>query len=240
MSALDAVRYGRSERLYRARTSLSVTARVLTRYRSRLAADWPKQLQKLLPVSRPFLDAAIDSGGGPLGTQLIRLLRDGAIIACYGQTTMQPLDMPMALVLKNVEIRGKFPSMRVAAAKSTWADPLSSLRSLSLCDVVLCISSGSTMGSREEFFSAVRLIGEKKIQPVVDSVLNGLGDAEKGFQLLKEGGQFGKVRLDLSRARHDSPVAGDASLQADSAAAAALDDRSQVAIQIANDEKSKM
>ena len=71
-----------------------------------LAADWPKQLQKMLPTSRPFLDAAIDSGGGPLGTQLIRLLRDGAIISCYGQTTMQPLDMPMALVLKNVEIRG--------------------------------------------------------------------------------------------------------------------------------------
>ncbi|KWU43914.1 NAD(P)-binding protein [Rhodotorula sp. JG-1b] len=125
-------------------------------------ADWPKQLQKMLPTSRPFLDAAIDSGGGPLGTQLIRLLRDGAIISCYGQTTMQPLDMPMALVLKNVEIRG------------------------------------STMGSREEFFSAVKLIGEKKIKPVVDSVLNGLGEAEKGFQLLKEGGQFGKIAIQIA------------------------------------------
>jgi NADPH:quinone reductase-like Zn-dependent oxidoreductase len=51
------------------------------------------------------------------------------------------------------------------------------------------------MGSREEFFSAVKLIGEKKIKPIVDSVLNGLGEAEKGFQLLKEGGQFGKVGL---------------------------------------------
>lgn len=55
------------------------------------------------------------------------------------------------------------------------------------------------MGSREEFFSAVKLIGEKKIKPVVDSVLNGLGEAEKGFQLLKEGGQFGKVRLGFLR-----------------------------------------
>lgn len=70
------------------------------------AEDWPKQLQKLLPASRPQLDAAIDSGGGPLGSQLARVLRDGAIIACYGQTTMKPLDMPMALILKNVEIRG--------------------------------------------------------------------------------------------------------------------------------------
>ncbi|POY76375.1 hypothetical protein BMF94_0572 [Rhodotorula taiwanensis] len=132
--------------------------------------DWSKQLLKLLPSSRPYLDAAIDSGGGPLGTQLIRLLRDGAIISCYGQTTMKPLDMPMALVLKNVEIRGE-------------------------CDR-FC---GSTMGSREEFFSAVKLIGEKKIKPVVDSVLNGLGEAEKGFQLLKEGGQFGKIAIQIAK-----------------------------------------
>ncbi|BGP57626.1 hypothetical protein JCM8202_001001 [Rhodotorula sphaerocarpa] len=125
--------------------------------------DWPKQLQKLLPASRPQLDAAIDSGGGPLGSQLARVLRDGAIIACYGQTTMKPLDMPMALILKNVEIRG------------------------------------STMGSREEFFSAVKLVRDKKIQPVVDSVLSGLGEAEKGFQLLKEGGQFGKIAIQIAQ-----------------------------------------
>lgn len=53
--------------------------------------------------------------------------------------------------------------------------------------------SGSTMGSREEFFAAVKFIGEHEIVPVVDTVLTGLDEAEKGFQLLKRGGQFGKV-----------------------------------------------
>jgi len=51
------------------------------------------------------------------------------------------------------------------------------------------------MGSREEFFSAVKFIGQHKIVPVVDTVLSGLEEAEKGFELLKQGGQFGKVRL---------------------------------------------
>ena len=49
------------------------------------------------------------------------------------------------------------------------------------------------MGSRQEFFEAVKFIGEHKIQPVVDTVLTGLDQAEKGFELLKQGGQFGKV-----------------------------------------------
>jgi D-arabinose 1-dehydrogenase-like Zn-dependent alcohol dehydrogenase len=55
------------------------------------------------------------------------------------------------------------------------------------------------MGSREEFFSAVKFIGQHKIVPVVDTVLSGLEEAEKGFELLKQGGQFGKVRLLFSR-----------------------------------------
>ena len=49
------------------------------------------------------------------------------------------------------------------------------------------------MGSREEFFAAVQFIGEHEIVPVVDTVLTGLDEAEKGFELLKRGGQFGKV-----------------------------------------------
>lgn len=54
------------------------------------------------------------------------------------------------------------------------------------------------MGSREEFLAAVRFIDKHKIEPVVDAVLAGLDDAERGFELLKQGGQFGKVRAFLS------------------------------------------
>jgi hypothetical protein len=51
------------------------------------------------------------------------------------------------------------------------------------------------MGSRDEFFAAVAFIAKHEIHPVVDTLLNGLEEAEKGFELLKKGGQFGKVRF---------------------------------------------
>jgi hypothetical protein len=93
------------------------------------------------------------------------------------------------------------------------------------------------MGSREEFFSAVKLIGEKKIKPVVDSVLNGLGEAEKGFQLLKEGGQFGKVGLTSLRSGCRPPFADPPDFLS---FLPKRDFASQIAIQIATGEKSKM
>ncbi|TNY18484.1 hypothetical protein DMC30DRAFT_426415 [Rhodotorula diobovata] len=129
--------------------------------------DWPKQLQALLPSLRPHLDAVIDSAGGPIVTQLLRLLKDGAVVSCYGQTMGKPIELSMAAVLKNIELKG------------------------------------STMGSRDEFFAAVAFVDKHKIHPVVDSVLEGLEHAEDGFQLLKQGGQFGKVVINI--ARDESP-----------------------------------
>ncbi|EPQ28794.1 uncharacterized protein PFL1_03597 [Pseudozyma flocculosa PF-1] len=45
---------------------------------------------------------------------------------------------------------------------------------------------GSTMGSRREFIEAVRFIEDKRIVPVVDTVLQGLDQADRGFQLLAQ------------------------------------------------------
>lgn len=50
------------------------------------------------------------------------------------------------------------------------------------------------MGSREEFEKAVNFIAEHQIRPVVHTVLPSLAHAEEGFELIKQGGQFGKVR----------------------------------------------
>ncbi|GAA5829451.1 hypothetical protein JCM3766R1_001103 [Sporobolomyces carnicolor] len=126
-------------------------------------AAWPKTFGSLLPKSRPFLDAVVDSGGGPIASQVARVIKDGGVVACYGQTSGKPIEVNMAFVLKNAELRG------------------------------------STMGSREEFFAAVKFIGEHEIVPVVDTVLTGLDEAEKGFQLLKRGGQFGKVVITIAK-----------------------------------------
>jgi NADPH:quinone reductase-like Zn-dependent oxidoreductase len=47
--------------------------------------DWAKKLAGLLPKERPTLDAVIDSAGGNITTQLLRVLRHGARVAVYGQ-----------------------------------------------------------------------------------------------------------------------------------------------------------
>lgn len=56
------------------------------------------------------------------------------------------------------------------------------------------------MGSRAEFFEAVKFIEKHKIHPVVDTVLDTLEKAEDGYQLMKRGGQFGKVRKQSQKA----------------------------------------
>ena len=47
--------------------------------------DWAKKLAALLPKDRPVLDAVIDSAGGNVTTQLLKVLKHGARVAVYGQ-----------------------------------------------------------------------------------------------------------------------------------------------------------
>lgn len=49
------------------------------------------------------------------------------------------------------------------------------------------------MGSLAEFKLAVAFIEKHKIRPVVDIILDGLESAEEGFEIMKNGSQFGKV-----------------------------------------------
>lgn len=49
------------------------------------------------------------------------------------------------------------------------------------------------MGSRDEFFEAVKFVEKHKIRPFVHVVLPSLESAEEGFELMKQGGQFGRV-----------------------------------------------
>ncbi len=56
---------------------------------------------------------------------------------------------------------------------------------------------GTTMGSPADFAGMIRLVGEKKIAPVVDRVFP-LASAEAALRHLEAGAQFGKVGLALS------------------------------------------
>ncbi|KAI5478509.1 hypothetical protein MNV49_005037 [Pseudohyphozyma bogoriensis] len=62
---------------------------------------------------------------------------------------------------------------------------------------------GSTMGSLREFKEAVSFINEKKINFVVDTVLDGLDKAEEGFERMKEGKQFGKIVIKVAKEKTD-------------------------------------
>lgn len=69
-------------------------------------ADWDKQLRKLLPASRPYLDAVVDGAGGDIMGRAVRLLKPGGVVSSYGMTLAPKMDWLMVAVLKNVELRG--------------------------------------------------------------------------------------------------------------------------------------
>ncbi|KAI0320715.1 NAD-P-binding protein [Amylostereum chailletii] len=56
---------------------------------------------------------------------------------------------------------------------------------------------GSTMGSRQDLIDATAFLARHKIVPVVSHVLDGLDAAERGFELMQKGEQFGKIVIDL-------------------------------------------
>ncbi|KAF8601508.1 NAD(P)-binding protein [Ceratobasidium sp. AG-I] len=52
---------------------------------------------------------------------------------------------------------------------------------------------GSTMGSTAELRAATQFAAEHNIRPIVSTVLEGLENAEKGFELLASGKELGKI-----------------------------------------------
>ncbi|KAG8864116.1 hypothetical protein FRB96_006990 [Tulasnella sp. 330] len=52
---------------------------------------------------------------------------------------------------------------------------------------------GSTMGSQAELVRATDFIAKHKIVPHISHVLDGLDDAERGFELLQDGSSMGKI-----------------------------------------------
>jgi len=52
---------------------------------------------------------------------------------------------------------------------------------------------GSTMGSHRDLLNATAFLSEHKMVPVVSDVVDGLDHCEEGFELMKKGGQVGKI-----------------------------------------------
>ncbi|EON98914.1 putative oxidoreductase protein [Phaeoacremonium minimum UCRPA7] len=70
------------------------------------APDWEKQLQKMLPEDRPYLDAVVDGAGGDIMKRVIRIIKPGGIISSYGMTLAPKMDWIAQAFMKNVELRG--------------------------------------------------------------------------------------------------------------------------------------
>lgn len=68
---------------------------------------WPNTIRSALPQDRPYLDAVIDSAGGPITAQSAKAgLRNGGRIVCFGMTAVPKIDVTMREVLKNNELLG--------------------------------------------------------------------------------------------------------------------------------------
>ena len=67
---------------------------------------WSKELGKLLPKDRPFLDAVIDGAGGDIVGSVWKLVKLGGVIVSYGMTTLDQPTMPMQAVMKNIDLKG--------------------------------------------------------------------------------------------------------------------------------------
>ena len=61
------------------------------------------------------------------------------------------------------------------------------------------------MGSKADLQTATDFIAEHRITPVISRVLEGLENADKGFELLAEGDHFGKIviRMDSDSSRSE-------------------------------------
>ncbi|CAG9986152.1 unnamed protein product [Clonostachys byssicola] len=68
--------------------------------------EWEKELSKILPAERPYLDAVIDGAGGDIVSRTMNILKPGGVIVSYGMTVAPVMDWLMHAVLRNVELKG--------------------------------------------------------------------------------------------------------------------------------------
>jgi NADPH:quinone reductase-like Zn-dependent oxidoreductase len=66
--------------------------------------EWTAKLAEMLPKDKGWLDSVIDSAGGDIVKESLRLLKHGGIISSYGMTLGPKIIFPMQAVMKNIEV----------------------------------------------------------------------------------------------------------------------------------------
>ncbi|KAI0482720.1 zinc-binding dehydrogenase [Xylariaceae sp. FL0804] len=149
-------------------------------------ADWDKQLRKLLPPERPFLDAVVDGAGGDVVARSVRLLKPGGVISQYGMTTGPKMDWSMAAVLKNVELRGS-----TMGSRREFADMMAFARERQIRPVVSRVAGGGGgQGGKE---------GGLHDRAALEGLFDDMRDAR----------QFGKLVVEISPEAEGAREAGE-------------------------------
>ncbi|TDL27317.1 NAD(P)-binding protein [Rickenella mellea] len=65
---------------------------------------------------------------------------------------------------------------------------------------------GSTMGSHKDLVDATQFVNKHRIVPVVADVLEGLHNADRGFEMMGRGDQFGKIVIKISHEEQKSKL----------------------------------
>jgi D-arabinose 1-dehydrogenase-like Zn-dependent alcohol dehydrogenase len=65
---------------------------------------------------------------------------------------------------------------------------------------------GSTMGSHADLISATMFLAKHRIVPVVAQVIDGLENAEEGFEFMQRGDGFGKIVIKIGERRRKANI----------------------------------
>lgn len=60
------------------------------------------------------------------------------------------------------------------------------------------------MGSVKDLQDATRFLAERRITPIVSHVIDGLQNAQQGFELIERGGQFGKIVINMGQTQTET------------------------------------
>lgn len=112
---------------------------------------WDKELKKLLPKDRPYLDAIVDGAGGDVVSKGVKLLRTGGVIAQYGMTTGPKMDWLMSAVLANLELKGS-----TMGSKKEFNDMVKFVEKHKIKPVISTTGDLGDMKSVEELFTTMK------------------------------------------------------------------------------------
>ncbi|KAG9038785.1 hypothetical protein FRB95_014334 [Tulasnella sp. JGI-2019a] len=129
--------------------------------------DWPKELHALLKEK-----VASNGGGGSNSSDLDVIIDQAGGDICGKTIRMLRLGAIIVCFGMHAERMIPFTMPNV-------------LKNIEL--------KGSTMGSQAELVEATNFIAKHKIIPQISHILDGLDDAERGFELLEDGSSMGKI-----------------------------------------------